>query len=61
MSLVQIVAMAIAVVFGWAFIGWLVKETDTYILLASSYDWDAEQWGDLNCFPKYPPEMQEIK
>ena len=38
-------------------IGWLLLETEQFILIASSYDYDNAQWADYHSLPKYPPQV----
>lgn len=38
-------------------IGWLLEETETYILIASSYNYSDSRWDGRHVFPKLPPEV----
>ena len=42
-------------------IGYLIEETPTEIIVATSYNWDDDRWSDFTAFPKTPPEIQEIE
>jgi hypothetical protein len=42
-------------------VGYLLEETPTMIVIASSYDFRAETWGTKHSFPKNPPEITTIR
>ena len=44
-----------------ATVGYLLEDSPTVIVIASSYDFRAERWGSVHAFPKSPPEIVMIK
>lgn len=44
-----------------ATVGYLLEDSATVIVIASSYDYRAERWGSIHAFPKFQPELTVIK
>ena len=38
-------------------VGWLLENTETHILIASSYNYSDSKWDGEHIFPKLPPEI----
>jgi hypothetical protein len=38
-------------------IGWILFDCETHLVIASSYDYDNEQWADYHIMPKTPPQV----
>lgn len=41
-------------------LGYLLKDTPTYIVVGSSYDWQAGQWGTIHAISKQAPDVSVI-
>ena len=44
-----------------ATVGYLLEDTATVVVVASSYDYRAERWASIHAFPKAIPEVTVIK
>ena len=44
-----------------ATVGYLLEDSPTLVVIASSYDYRAERWASIHAFPKSPPEIAVIK
>lgn len=38
--------------------GWLLEDSETMVVIASSYDYRDERWGTVHAIPKCPPEVK---
>ena len=41
-------------------IGWLLEESETRIVLATSYDYEEERWADFTVLPKIGPSVEGV-
>ena len=42
-------------------VGWVIEETDEYVKLGSTYDWDAGTWHTKHIFPKRVPVREHLR
>jgi hypothetical protein len=40
--------------------GWLLEETATQMIVASSYNWKDGEWATIHALPKVTPTVEEI-
>lgn len=43
-----------------ATVGYLLEDTPTTIVVASSFDYRNDRWSTIHAFPKSPPEIEVI-
>ena len=43
-----------------ATVGYLLEDSPTIVVVASSYDYREERWASIHAFPKAPPEIEVI-